>query len=113
MAVFGVALFAFIINLMAGVFDGKRDFARAFAAATFAMIPAWLAGIVGALIPGIGGLVALAGGIIGLVFLYQILPLALAIPGQKRALHFVTSIVLGIVLQMLVGFLLMGGDVSR
>jgi MFS family permease len=113
MAVLGVALFSFVINLLSGIFGGKRDFARAFAAVTFAMIPAWLAGIVGALIPGVGVLVALVGGIIGLVFLYQILPLALAIPEQKRALHFIASLVLGIVLQMIIGFLLLGGSADR
>ncbi len=113
MAVIGVALFAFVINLMAGVFDGKSDFSRAFAAVTFAMIPAWLAGIVGALIPWVGVFVALAGGIVGLVFLYQILPLALAIPEQKRVMHFVSSIVLGIALEMMIGFLFVGGSVSQ
>jgi hypothetical protein len=112
MAILGVVLFAFVINLMAGVFDGKSDFSRAFAAVTFAMIPAWLAAIVGALIPGIGFVVAMAGGITGLVFLYQILPLALAIPEQKRVVHFVSSIVLGIALQMVIGFLFTGGSVS-
>jgi hypothetical protein len=112
MAIVGVVLFAFVINLLAGVFDGKSDFSRAFAAVTFAMIPAWLAAIVGALIPGIGFVVAMAGGITGLVFLYQILPLALAIPEQKRVVHFVSSIVLGIALQMVIGFLFTGGSVS-
>lgn len=113
MAVIGVAVFAFVINLMAGVFDGKSDFSRAFAAVTFAMIPAWLAGIVGALIPWVGGFVALAGGIAGLVFLYQILPSALAIPAQKRVVHFVSSIILGIALEMMVGFLFVGGSLSQ
>jgi hypothetical protein len=83
MAVFGVVMFALVIILMAGICDGKHDFSRAFAAVTFAMIPAWLAGIVGALIPWLGFFLALAGGIIGFVFLYQILPLALAIPEPK------------------------------
>jgi hypothetical protein len=108
MAVSGVVLFALVINLMAGVFGGKSDFSRAFAAVTFAMIPSWLAAIAGALIPVIGLFVAMAGGIIGLVFLYQVLPLALAIPEQKRVVHFVSSIVLGIALQMMIGFLFIG-----
>ena len=113
MAVVGVMLFALVINFMAGVFGGKSDFSRAFAAVTFAMIPSWLAAIVGALIPVIGFFVAMAGGIIGLVFLYQILPPALAIPEQKRAVHFVSSIILGIALQMIIGFLLIGGSAGQ
>lgn len=113
MAVVGVMLFALVINQMAGVFDGKSDFSRAFAAVTFAMIPSWLAAIAGALIPVIGFFVAMAGGIIGLVFLYQILPLALSIPEQKRVVHFVASIVLGIALQMIIGFLFMGSNAGQ
>ncbi|MSQ98570.1 MAG: DUF1282 domain-containing protein [Xanthomonadales bacterium] len=113
MAVIVLAVFAVVINLMAGVFDGKSDFSRAFAAVTFAMIPAWLAGIVGALIPWVGVFVALAGVITALVFLYQILPLALAIPEQKRVVHFVSSIILGIALEMMIGFLLVGDRLSQ
>ena len=105
MAIVGVILFTLVINLMAGVFGGKSDFSRAFAAVTFVMIPSWLAAIVGALIPVVGLFIAMAGGIIGLVFLYQILPLALAIPEQKRVAHFVSSIVLGIAVQMIIGML--------
>ncbi len=113
LAAVGVAVFALILNVLAGVFEGKPDISRAFAAITFAMIPGWLAGVVGALIPLIGFFVALAGGVLGLVFLYQILPLGLAIPQQKRAVHFVSAIVLGIIVQMMVRFLFMGNSMQQ
>ena len=103
MAIIGVAVAVFVFNYLAGVFAGKPDISRAFAAVTFALIPAWIAGIIGALIPFIGFFVVLAGGVIALVFLYKIMPLALAIPQQKRLAHFVASIILIIVVQMTIG----------
>lgn len=103
LAVAGVAVSVFVFNYLAGVFAGKPDLSRAFAAVTFAMMPAWLAGIIGALIPGIGFLISLAGGIVALVFLYKIMPLALDVPQHKRVVHFIASIVLIIVVQMIIG----------
>lgn len=101
---FAVAVFVF--NFLAGVFGGKPDFARAFAALSLAAIPAWIAGIIGAAVPWIGGLIALAGGIVTLVFLYKILPLALGVPDSKRVLHFVVSLVAVMVINIVIGTVL-------
>lgn len=98
--VFAVAVAVF--NFLAGVFGGKSDFPRAFAAVSLAMIPAWVAGIVGAAIPWVGGLIGLAGVVVSLVFLYKIIPLALAVPDSKRVLHFVVSIVAVLVINVVV-----------
>ena len=113
MAVVGVAIATFCFNFLAGVFSGKANFSRAFAAVSLATIPAWLAGIVGALIPGIGFLVSLAGAVVSLVFLYKIIPLALFVPDEKRAVHFIASLVLAIVLQFMVAWVLAVRDVNR
>lgn len=99
-----------VVNVLAGVFGGQRNFSRAFAAVSLAAIPAWVAGIVGAAIPWLGGLVSLAGAIVTLVFLYRIIPLALEVPGNKRAVHFGGSIVAVIVINMVIGGVLsLGG----
>lgn len=111
--VIGVIVASFVFHFLAGVFSGKPDFSRSFAAVSLAMIPAWLAGIVGALIPWVGWVIAIAGGVTSLVFLYKIMPLALAIPENKRALHFIASIVSIIVVQMLVGMLVAGGSMDQ
>jgi hypothetical protein len=97
---FAVAVFVF--NFLAGVFGGKPDFSRAFAAMSLVAIPAWVAGIVGAAIPWLGGLISLAGGIVSLVFLYRIIPLAWAVPDAKRVLHFVVSLVAVIAIDVVV-----------
>lgn len=95
-----------VFNFLAGVFKGKPDFSRAFAAVSLAAIPAWIAGIVGAAIPWLGGLISLAGAIVTLVFLYKIMPIALQLPEDKRVMHYVVSIILIIVVNLVVGLAL-------
>ncbi len=90
-------------NFLAGIFKGTANFSRAFAAVSLAVIPAWVAGAVAALIPYMGFLIALAGGILSLVFLYRIMPLALNVPDDKRMVHFVVSLVAVIVINMVIG----------
>ena len=108
MALIAVAVASFAFHYLAGVFGGKPDFSRAFAAVSLAAIPAWVAGVVGSLIPWVGWLIAIAGGIMSLIFLYKIMPLALAIPEGKRAVHFVASIVAIFIIQIFVGMLVAG-----
>lgn len=111
LASLGFVIAVFVFNFLAGTFKGNSNFSRAFAAVSLAAIPSWLAGIVAALIPGffIGGLIALAGGIVSLVFMYKILPLALGIPDEKRVVHFIASIVIIIILNIVVGSIFGGG----
>lgn len=113
MAAVGLVIAALVFNLLAGVFKGKADFSRAFAAVSLAAIPAWVAGIVGALVPGVGLLIALAGGIVTLVFLYQIMPLALAIPAEKRVVHFVVSIIAIFIVNLVIGMIVGTGAMRQ
>ena len=95
-----------VFNFLAGTFKGTPNFSRAFAAVSLAIIPAWVAGPIAALIPYIGFLVALAGGILTLVFLYRIMPQALGVPDDKRAVHFWVSFIAVIVINMIIGLTL-------
>jgi hypothetical protein len=106
LACIGFAVAVFVFNFLAGVFGGKPDFSRAFAAMSLVAIPAWVAGIVGAAIPWLGGLITLAGAIVSLVFLYKIIPLAWAVPDDKRVLHFVASLVVVVVINFVIGSVL-------
>lgn len=106
MAALGFAVAVFAFNFLAGTFKGKPDFSRAFAAVSLAAIPAWVGGIIASLIPSIGFLVALAGGILSLVFLYKIMPLALDVPDEKRVVHFVVSLVAIFIINIIVGSVL-------
>jgi hypothetical protein len=106
MASVAFAVAVFVFNFLAGVFGGKPDFSRAFAAMSLAAIPAWIAGIIGAAVPWVGGLISLAGAIVTLVFLYKIMPLALGVPDSKRVLHFVVSLVAVLVVNIVIGTVL-------
>ncbi|MGB7450877.1 MAG: Yip1 family protein [Lysobacterales bacterium] len=103
MGAIGFALVVFLFNFLAGVFKGTPNFSRAFAAVSLAVIPAWVAGALAGLIPYLGVLIALAGGIMSLVFLYRIMPLALDVPEDKRVIHYVVSLVAVIICNMLIG----------
>ncbi len=102
MGAIGFAIIVLVFNFLAGTFKGTANFSRAFAAVSLAVIPAWVAGAVGGLIPYLGGLIALAGGIMSLIFLYRIIPLALNVPDHKRTVHFVVSLVVVIVVNMII-----------
>lgn len=101
LTVAGFVVAVLVFNYLAGAFGGKADFPRAFAAVSMAAVPAWVAGIAGALIPWVGMLISLAGGIVTLVFLYKIMPQALGVPDAKRVLHFVISLVVIIIANMI------------
>ena len=103
MAVLGLIISVFVFNFLAGKFKGNSNFSRAFAAVSLAAIPSWIAGVLGALIPGIGFLIMLAGGIMSLYFMYKIMPMALGVPDDKRLVHFILSLVSIIILNMIVG----------
>ncbi len=103
MGILGFVITVFAFNFLAGQFKGKPDFPRAFAAVSLAAIPSWTAGILAALIPYIGLLIALAGGVISLIFMYKIMPMALNVPDEKRLAHFISSLVSIIILNFVIG----------
>ncbi len=109
LACLGLIIAVLVFNFLAGVFKGNSNFSRAFAAVSLAAIPSWLAGIVAGLVPGfIGAVIALVGGILSLVWMYKIMPLALAVPDHKRVVHFIVSLVAIIILNIVVGTMLGG-----
>jgi hypothetical protein len=112
LAILGFVIAVFAFNFLAGLFKGTSNFPRAFAAVSMAAIPAWTGGILAALLPAVGFYLAIGGGIISLVFLYKIMPLALGVPDDKRVFHFVASIVAIVILNALVGSVLGIGDMS-
>ncbi len=103
--VISVAITASVFNIMAGVFKGTSNFSRAFTAVSLAVIPAWVAGAVSPLIPFLGVFLALAGGILSLVYMYRIMPLALAVPAEKRVMDFIASLLLIIVVNAVLGMI--------
>ena len=113
MGVIGFVIVVLVFNFLAGVFKGTANFSRAFAAVSLAVIPAWVAGAVAGLIPYIGFLIALAGAILTLVFLYRIMPLALGVPDDKRVIHYVVSLVAVLIFNMIIGLALGLGNAGN
>jgi len=108
MALIGIAIAAFIFSYLAGLFRGRHDFNKGLAAVSLAAIPGYLGNIVG-VVPFIGWIVSLALGIISLVFLYQIIPLYLDVPQEKRALHYIASLVATFIVMLILGAVLGAG----
>jgi len=106
MGAIGFAIVVLVFNFLSGTFKGTPNLSRAFAAVSLAVIPAWVAAPIAAVVPYIGFLIALAGGILTLVFLYKIMPLALGVPDDKRTVHYVVSLVAVIVINMIIGLTL-------
>jgi len=110
-AAISVTVLSLVVNFFAGMFGGESNFDRAFTGVSLAIIPGW-AGVAVSGIPFIGSLLQLAGTIVGLVFLYKIIPLALNVPENKRVLHFIATIITVIVVQMIIGLILGAGAVA-
>lgn len=105
-AVIGVAVGAGVFSFLAGMFGGQGNFDKSFAALSLAWVPAMLGGIVGTIIPFVGFLVIIAAAVLSLVYLYRLLPLALAVPDGKRVAHFVFGLLAIIVINAIVGSVL-------
>jgi hypothetical protein len=100
----GFMLTASIFTFLAGVFKGRADMNRGVAALSLASLPSY-AGIVLGTLPMLGWLFSLGLGILGLVFFYRIIPLYLKVPDDKRAVHFIVSLVATSVVAVLLGMI--------
>ncbi len=100
------ALVAFVFGAFASWLGGRGGFAIGLAATTLAFIPGYVGRALSGL-PWIGWLLGLALAIYSLVLLWRIGPLYFEVPREKRAVHYVasllTSIVASWVVAMVVG----------
>jgi hypothetical protein len=109
----GFAVITFVTGFLAGKMGGRTDYERAFAAVSIVSVPGVIGSIVGALIPWLGGLIMLAGGIVSLVFLYKIQPLALDVPEPERTKHFIVSLLGIFLINIVIGLTLFSGQSNR
>ena len=101
----GFMIVAFILALLAGVFNGNNDFDKAFAALSLTAVPSY-AGIVLGTLPWIGMLISLGLMIYALVLLYRIIPDYLAVPQGARVKHFILSLAAAFVVSLLLASIL-------
>ncbi len=113
LAAISIGVVSFVFSFLARTFGGEHDLNRGLAAASLAAIPSYVGSVVGTL-PWIGWLLSLALMVVGLVFLYQIIPLYLKVPEDKRVLHYVVSLVVSIVVVFVIATILgVGGGMAR
>lgn len=101
LTILGCFLVAFIINVLAPTFGGRKDFNEAFKTSVYASTP-WLAAGILLVIPVLGTLVGLLAGLYGLYVLYLGLPVMMKTTPDKAVGYIVLIVVASVVLWFLV-----------
>jgi hypothetical protein len=97
-----VYVFAFIVDMLATTFGAQKNFNQAFKLAAYTPTASWVAGIA-QLVPMIGWIVVLAGGIYSLYLLFIGLPKLMKPPADKAVVYTLACIGVVIVLAIVVG----------
>ena len=102
-----VYVVALIVDALAPTFGGQKNPVQALKAVAYAYTASWVASI-GLLLPWIGWLVAIAGGIYGIYLLYLGLPATMKAPQDKAVGYTVVTIILAILLGWVIGLVVAG-----
>jgi hypothetical protein len=102
MSLIGIFVLALVIDALAPSFGATKDRTQAIKTAAYAYTAGWVGGI-GVIIPGIGTLIALAGGIYGIYLLYVGLPFTMKCPPEKATGYTVVIIVAAIIIYIIIG----------
>lgn len=92
-----VYVLSLIVNALAPSFGGQKDPVQALKAVAYAWTASWVAGVA-VILPWIGWLIALAGGIYAIYLLYLGLPATMKSPADKSAGYTAVTVIIGIVL---------------
>ncbi|MGH8131571.1 MAG: Yip1 family protein [Steroidobacteraceae bacterium] len=106
-----VFVFALIINALAPTFGGQKDSLLALKTAAYAMTASWIAGL-GQILPIIGFLIMIAGGIYSIYLLYLGLPVLMKSPPDKAVAYTAVSVVAAVILFWIVA-LIAGSIIGR
>jgi len=101
---------ALIIDALAPNFGGEKNPVQALKTVAYAWTASWVAGAA-QIIPGIGWLIALAGGIYGIYLLYLGLPHTMKAPAEKAGGYTAVSVIIAIVLSWICA-LVVGGIIG-
>ena len=94
-ALIGVFIIGFVAAKLAPSFNGRDDQIQGLKLAAYSYTPGWVAGIA-AIIPVIGGLIALVGAIYGLYVLYLGAQPVMGVPSDKSAVYTIVLVVVAI-----------------
>ena len=107
LALAGVFLLGLLINALAPTFGAEKNSIQALKTAVYAYTAAWLAGV-GAIVPGLGFLIALAGGAYSIYLLYLGLPHTMKCTPEKAGGYTAVTVIAAIVLGWLAGLVVLG-----
>src|SRR5688500_9819672 len=93
---------ALIINALAPTFGGQKDTVQALKVMAFASTAAWVSGA-GQIVPGIGWLIMIAGGIYSIYTLYLGLPHTMKCPPEKAGGYTTVVVIIAIVFYFVIG----------
>lgn len=96
-----VYVVAFVINALAPTFGSEKHMPSALKLTAYSYTASWVAGIF-AIIPVLGGLIALAGGIYSLYTLYLGLPTMMRTPQDKVMGYFIVSLICAIIVSIVI-----------
>ncbi|QOY62043.1 YIP1 family protein [Lysobacter sp. H21R4] len=102
-----VYVVALIINALAPSFRGQKNQVQALKVIAYAYTAAWVAGIA-VIIPWLGGIIGLAGGIYSIYLLYLGLPHTMKNPPEKSLAYTIVIVVITLVLSLLIGAVVAG-----
>jgi len=102
LSLLSVYLTALIVNGLAPTFGGQKDSVQALKTMAFASTAAWVAGA-GQIVPGIGWLIMIAGGIYSIYLLYLGLPHTMKCPQDKAGGYTAVIVIIAIVLYFVIG----------
>jgi hypothetical protein len=102
-----VYVLALIVDALAPTFGGQKNPVQALKAVAYSYTASWVASIA-LVLPVIGWLVVLAGGIYGIYLLYLGLPATMKAPPEKAVGYTVVTIILAILLGWVVGLVVAG-----
>jgi hypothetical protein len=94
-----VAVYALsvIVDALAPSFGGQPSRTQALKAVGYSYTAAWVAGFA-RLLPGLSGLIALAGGLYGIYLLYLGLPHAMKVPAERAVPYAAVTVIIALVL---------------
>lgn len=102
---FGVVwLMAFIIDALAPTFGAEKHMPSALKLTAYSYTPSWIAGIF-AIIPALGGILALLAGLYGLYLLYLGLPTLMRAPQDKVMGYLIVIVICAIVVSIVIGLI--------
>ena len=98
----GVYVFALIIDYLAPQFGAQKNFHQAFKVAAYMPTAAWVAGIF-EIVPGIGGIIHVIGGIYSLYLLFLGLPVLMKPPSDRATTYTLVAIICAVIVGAIFG----------